>query len=80
MKGQRPFELPVGAGAYLKRDDPLPPATFEAIKQFDAIMRPGEEIRGYRFTGDLRAADAGGRWWLAIVRQRRLSAIGKIVR
>ena len=42
MKGQRPFEFPIGAGEYLKRDDPLPPATFEAIKQFDAIKFVGK--------------------------------------
>ncbi len=31
-------EFSVGAGEYLKSGDPLPPATFEAIKQFDAIL------------------------------------------
>ncbi len=31
-------EFSVGAGEYLKNGDPLPPATFEAIKQFDAIL------------------------------------------
>ncbi|MBS1811477.1 MAG: isocitrate/isopropylmalate dehydrogenase family protein [Acidobacteria bacterium] len=31
-------EFSVGAGEYLKSGDPLPAATFEAIKQFDAIL------------------------------------------
>ena len=31
-------EFSVGAGEYLKSGDPLPPTTFEAIKQFDAIL------------------------------------------
>jgi 3-isopropylmalate dehydrogenase len=31
-------EFSVGAGEYLRSGDPLPPATFEAIKEFDAIL------------------------------------------
>lgn len=31
-------EFSVGAGEYLQSGDPLPPATFEAIKQYDAIL------------------------------------------
>lgn len=31
-------ELSVGAGEYLKSGDPLPPATFEQLKTFDAIL------------------------------------------
>jgi 3-isopropylmalate dehydrogenase len=31
-------EFSVGAGEYLKSGDPLPPATFTAIKGFDAIL------------------------------------------
>lgn len=31
-------EFSVGAGEYLQSGDPLPPATFEAIKEYDAIL------------------------------------------
>ncbi len=31
-------ELSVGAGEYLRSGDPLPPATFERLKEFDAIL------------------------------------------
>ncbi len=31
-------EFSVGAGEYLRSGDPLPPATFEAVKAFDAIL------------------------------------------
>ncbi len=31
-------EFSVGAGEYLKTGDPLPPATFEAIQEYDAIL------------------------------------------
>jgi 3-isopropylmalate dehydrogenase len=31
-------EFSVGAGEYLKSGDPLPPATFEALKPYDAIL------------------------------------------
>src|SRR5260370_32915115 len=42
-------ELSVGAGEYLRSGDPLPPATFERCKQFDAILRCAMGLPGVRW-------------------------------
>ena len=42
-------EFSVGAGEYLRGGDPLPPATFERCKQFDAILLGAMGLPGVRW-------------------------------
>lgn len=42
-------EFSVGAGEYLNGGDPLPPATFEEVKQFDAILLGAMGLPGVRW-------------------------------
>src|SRR5260370_3258927 len=42
-------DLSVGAGEYLRSGDPLPPATFERCKQFDAILLGAMGLPGVRW-------------------------------
>ena len=42
-------EFSVGAGEYLKSGDPLPPATFERLREFDAILLGAMGLPNVRF-------------------------------
>lgn len=42
-------ELSVGAGEYLKSGDPLPEATFERLKEFDAVLLGAMGLPGVRW-------------------------------
>jgi len=42
-------EFSVGAGEYLRSGDPMPPATFERCKQFDAILLGAMGLPGVRW-------------------------------
>jgi 3-isopropylmalate dehydrogenase len=42
-------ELPVGAGEYLRSGDPLPAATFDRLREFDAILLGAMGLPGVRW-------------------------------
>src|SRR6187399_2681290 len=42
-------ELSVGANEYLRNGDPLPPATFERLREFDAILLGAMGLPGVRW-------------------------------
>ena len=42
-------ELPVGANEYLRSGDPLPPATFDRLREFDAILLGAMGLPGVRW-------------------------------
>jgi 3-isopropylmalate dehydrogenase len=44
-------EFNVGAGEYLRSGDPLPPAVFEQLKEFDAILLGAMGLPGVRWPG-----------------------------
>lgn len=42
-------EMAVGAGAYLRAGDPLPPATFDRLREFDAVLLGAMGMPGVRW-------------------------------
>jgi len=46
-------ELPVGAGEYLRSGNPLPRATFDRLREFDAILLGAMGLPGVRWPGGL---------------------------